>query len=88
MKWIPQNGLFLCAQIWVSIIWKALDAQLLTAGQLLWYPLDFTGVTVQMRKVSDMKIERIAPVYFLLVFCTEFDEKVDFLAKRSVAENH
>ena len=54
----------MCAQIWVSILWKALDAQLLTAGQLLWYPLDFTGVTVQMRKVSGMKIERIAPVYF------------------------
>ena len=68
----------MCAQIWVPILWKALNAQPLTAGQPLWYALDFTGVTVQMRKVSGMKIERIAPVYFLLVFCTEFDEKVDF----------
>ena len=49
----------MCAQIWVSILWKALDAQPLTEGQPLWYPLDFTGVTVQMRKVSGMKIERI-----------------------------
>ena len=54
----------MCARIWVSILWKALDAQPLTEGQPLWYPLDFTGVTVQMRKVSGMKIERIAPVYF------------------------
>ena len=50
----------MCAQIWVSILWKALDAQPLTEGQPLWYPLDFTGVTVQMRKVSGMKIERTA----------------------------
>ena len=53
----------MCARIWVSILWKALDAQLLTARQLLWYPLDFTGVTVHVRNVSGMKIERITPVY-------------------------
>ena len=50
----------MCAQIWVSLLWKALDAQPLTEGQPLWYPLDFTGVTVQMRKVSSIKIERTA----------------------------
>ena len=76
----------MCAQIWVPILWKALNAQPLTAGQLLWYPLDFTGVTVQTRKVGGMKIERTAPVYFFLVFCMEFDEKVNFLVKCSAAK--
>ena len=47
-KKIPQSGLFLCARIWVTWLWKALDAEPVTPGQLQWYPWNLTGMTAQM----------------------------------------
>ena len=51
-KKTPQNGLFLCARIWVNWRWKAPDAKPFTSGRLQWYPWNLTGMTVQMGYVK------------------------------------
>ena len=46
-KKTPQNGLFWWTQIWVTELWKALDAKRLTPGQLEAYPWKLWGMAVQ-----------------------------------------
>ena len=47
-----ENRLFLCARIWVTSLWKALDAKQLTPGQLQAYPWKLWGITVQTSYVG------------------------------------
>ena len=48
----PHDRLFLCARIWVTWLWKALDGKRLTPGQLQAYPWKLGGMTVQTSYVG------------------------------------
>ena len=51
-KKTPQNRRFWCARIWVTWLWKALDAKRLTTGQLQAFPWKLWGMTVQASYVG------------------------------------
>ena len=73
-----QNGLFLCAQIWVTWLWKTLDAK--PFRQFQWYPLKFDEYDNSWAKfkVGGIKIECTQIRYFLSPYVHQNWSKSDF----------
>ena len=82
-KKTPQNGLFWWAQIWVTELWKAMDAKRLTPGQLEAYPWKLWGRTIQTNYVGGRWHQNWAytsPQHFFRRD-TKIDEKVFLFGK-------
>ena len=72
-KKYAQKRPILCARIWVTWLWKAIDAKPLTPGRVLGYFWLIWGVTVQTRCVRSVA-SKLNPSNFFL-FCAEIGEK-------------
>ena len=83
-KETPHFCLFWWTRIWVTWLWKDLDAKRLTPGQLLGWPWKLWGITLQTSYVEGRWHQNWAhtsPLHFFTVETQIFAKKSDFLGK-------
>ena len=83
-KKTPQKLLFLCARIWVTWLWKDLDAKPSKPGQQLGWPWNLWGIMLQTSYVEGCWHQNwvhTSPLHFFIECARKFKKKSDFLGK-------